>query len=395
MTTERMTTRTRPARWLSATVLATATLAISAPLRAQNSCPVRPYWPTTEWRSRALEVAAARPVEVKAFEDYAFTLTGTDAERKGIRTDGALIVHRGEIIYERYARGFTASKRHIAWSASKSVAAALTGVAVTHGAVSLGDSICMHLQGVPEDNCGITVQHLLEFSSGLDWAETYENETYQHSSVLAMLYGEGRADMARFVFEHARRDEPGATWQYSTGDTTLLLGAVGAAMSPLYGENWAWTLLFDRIGAHGSAFERDNAGTMAGGSYWMATLQDYARFGYLFLNDGCWAGERLLPEGWVDEARVVPASFKVERIDEETGTDVNGRLWWINTPVPEQGLAKPWPDLPDDTYAALGHWGQRIVVIPSLDLVVVRYGDDREGSVDVNDLVAKAIPIAR
>ncbi|MFH1808177.1 MAG: serine hydrolase [Pseudomonadota bacterium] len=380
---------------LPAAALASALWTLATPLHAQNACPTRPYWPTAEWRSRADTVATSKAAEIQAFEDYAFTLTGKDEERKGIRTDGVLIVHHGEIIYERYARGFTASKRHIAWSVTKSVTNALTGVAVKQGAVALGDSICMHLDGVPEDNCGITVQHLLEFSSGLDWAEIYENQSNQASSVLAMLYGEGRKDMARFVFKHARRDAPGTTWQYSSGESTLLLGVVGAAMTPQYGENWPWTLLFDRIGAQRSAFERDNAGTLAGGSYWMATLQDYARFGYLFLNDGCWDGERILPVNWVAEAQVVPASFKVKRIDEETGTDVNGRLWWLNTPVPEQGLSKPWPDLPDDTYAALGHWGQRIVVIPSLDLVIARYGDDREGSVDVNDLVAKAIPIAR
>mgnify|MGYP001333530504 CR=1 FL=1 len=69
-------------------------------------------------------------------------------------------------------------------------------------------------------------------------------------------------------------------------------------------------------------------------------------------------------------------------------------MWWLNRP-PADGVEKPWKDAPDDTYAALGHWGQRIIVIPSEDLVIVRNGDDREGSIPVNELVKNVLPLVK
>src|SRR5687767_6262717 len=113
-------------------------LAVSA---SAAPCPIRNQWPTTEWPSRVEAVATARAGEIKALEDYAFTLTGTDRERLGLRTDSLLVIQNSEVIYEKYARGWDASKRHISWSVNKSITSALTGVAVAEGALSIDDSI--------------------------------------------------------------------------------------------------------------------------------------------------------------------------------------------------------------------------------------------------------------
>src|SRR5687767_1990363 len=83
------------------------------PARGEAACPSRGSWPTDAWPSRADQVRANRPAQVQALEDYAFTLTGKDEDRLGIRTDALLIVHRGDIIYERYARGWTATRPHL------------------------------------------------------------------------------------------------------------------------------------------------------------------------------------------------------------------------------------------------------------------------------------------
>ncbi|MBI3181191.1 MAG: serine hydrolase [Myxococcales bacterium] len=370
-----------------AVLLAAGSSASAAP------CPTRPSWPTLEWPSRVEEVAAAREPQVTALEEYAFTLVGRDEERLGIRTDAVVIVHGGAIIFERYARGYDPSKPHIGWSVTKSVMNSLAGVAVGKGALSLEDSICTHFRA-PKAACRISVRSLLEFTSGLDWKETYENESYQVSSVLAMLYGEGRRDMATFVASHPFRAELGARFSYSSGDSTLLAAVIDGAARPSLGEEWPWKELFEPVGMTSVVIERDPRGTMVGSSHFYATPRDYARFGFLFLNDGCWGNRRILPEGWVADSTSVTEPFRTGEVSSKQG-DVQGRQWWLNRPVPEREWAPAWPGVPEDAYAAEGHWGQSVTVIPSLDLVVVRTADDRKKGFELDQLLRLAIEVAK
>jgi len=365
-----------------------AAVALAEPEAPTSGCSDREVWPDAGGWSGG---DSPDPVAISAFDAYAFprfepsssapseAIYGVD--REGVRTDGVLIIHGGRVIYERYARGYTADTPHLTWSVSKSYINALTGLAVARGALSLDDSICEHVEVAAESSCDITVQHLLEFSSGLDWRETYENEPPTTSSVVAMLYGEGPADAVAFISGHPLRDPPGTTYAYSSGDTTLLAGVLKGALEAEHGRDFPWTLLFDPIGVTSAVWERDRKGVLVGSSYVWSTPRDMARLGYLFLNDGCWAGERLLPEGWVADSTRVSEPVKRRRLYADDN-DVQGRQWWLNYAVPETGAVQRWPELPEDTYAALGHWKQMIVVVPSMDLVVVRTGDDRDGSFD-------------
>jgi CubicO group peptidase (beta-lactamase class C family) len=357
-------------------------------------CPTRSSWPTTDWPVKLVD-PVAKAAEVKALEDFAFTLVGGENDRKGFHTEGLVIIKGGVIVYERYARGFDATKRHISWSVAKSFSTALVGVGVMKGALTLEDSICDHLKGYSGAVCDIKVKDLITFGTGFDWQEGYENESYQLSSVIAMLYGVGHKDQVGFVMGHKIVGEPGKRWVYSTGDAHVVAAlAKNALLEKGFGPDAFWTLLFDKIGAGGLTFEEDAKGSPLGGSYVFATPRDFAKFGYLFLNDGCWAGDRLLPEGWV-AASVVPSStFKSTRAGDYT-TDPSGYMWWLNAAVPEVGLESPWKDAPIDSYAAEGHWGQKIIVIPSEDVVIVRTGDDREGSIPENDLIKFALPVTR
>ena len=105
-------------------------------------------------------------------------------------------------------------------------------------------------------------------------------------------------------------------------------------------------------------------------------------------------GERLLPEGWVSQSAAVNDAFKLKPLAAEP-EDVYGWQFWLNAPVPEQNIPQPFPDVPADMYAARGHWGQSITVIPSLDLVIVRTADDRDGSTDFNEMLKRAIALTR
>lgn len=355
-------------------------------------CPSGVSYPREVWTLAPSQNADA----VKALEDYAFTLTGVDSDRKGIRTDGVVIIKGGKLVYEKYARGWDENKRHLSWSVTKTFVNALTGIAVKAGALSLDDGICENLKLKSTEACSkLKVRHLLEFSSGLDFHEVYENESNQASSTLAMLYGEGHRDMANFVASHAFRDAPGTTYAYSSGDSTLLNAVIDAAMIPKFGKEYAWKLLFDVLGMFSVAVERDQKGTMVGSSYLYATPRDLARYGYLWLHDGCWEGRQLFPDGWIEQSKQISAGFKAKPLYRDPN-EVYAWQWTVNKAVPEVGQdTLPLKDVPGDAFAARGHWGQSITVIPSLDLVVVRVADDREKAFDLNELLKRAIEVAK
>lgn len=367
-------------------------LAAVAAHAADPTCPTRSSWPTGEWPKSPVD-ATAKAAEIKALEDFAFTLEGEDGQRLGYRTDGLVIIKGGAIVYERYGRGFAETNKHLSWSVAKSVSSALVGVAVQQGALSLDDSICKYVRASAQAPCGITVKHTITFATGLSWQEEYEDQGYQVSSVISMLYGVGHRDQLKHVLTHRQATAPGEQWLYSTGDAHVAAAVAKVALERKVGKRAFWPLLFEKIGMKKVVFEEDALGTPLGGSMVYATPRDFAKFGYLFLNDGCWDGERLLPEGWV-QASTTPSEAFVKYAPENEKTP-SGYAWWLNRPVPQQNKDKPWPDAPDDAYAALGHWGQRIIVVPSQDVVIVRTGDDRQGSIDVNDLVKFSLPVAR
>lgn len=369
-----------------------ACLASLLPLLAlAQTCPTRASWPTQEWPIELVD-STKKATELKALEDYLFTLTGADEERLGLRTEGLVIIKHGKLVYERYAKGFDETKRHLSWSVGKSISSALVGIAKGEGLLSLDDSICTHLPeyaGRPQ--CAITVRDAISFTTGLDWQETYEGDSYQLSSVIAMLFGVGHRDVVRFLLDHQVAHTPGTYWNYSTGDANLAATLAKRALSKKYGDTPFWPALFDRIGMSRTVFEEDAAGSPMGGSMVYATPRDYAKFGWLFLNDGCWNGERILPSNWVKDSTTPSPAF----VTSDDKGEPNGFSWWLNVPITERQLPSPWKNSPVDSYAAIGHWGQFIMVVPSEDLVVVRTGDDRDDDVDEDKLISLSIAVAK
>ncbi len=368
-------------------------LALTAALAQDASCPTTDVWPDEDWEDAPV---APAPDAIAALDHYLFPpdLDRASKDREGRRTDGLLVLHRGRVLHERYGGGYDRDTRHLIWSGTKSFTNNLIGIAVRDGRLSLDDAVCDHYPTANPDACAVTVQHLLEFSSGFDWRETYEGVSPRASSVLAMLYGEGKRDMAAFVGGHPLRDPPGDTYAYSSGDTVLLSAVLGAVLEPEHGERFPFTLLLDRLGMSSARFERDNAGTYVGSSYLYATPRDLARAGYFWLNDGCWNGERVLPAGWMTASTQVSEAVRTGPVEPLDG-GVQGRQFWLNRPVPEQGLdAPPWGAVAGETaFAARGHWSQSIVVLPDHDLVVVRTADDRTQALNYARMLELAIAL--
>jgi CubicO group peptidase (beta-lactamase class C family) len=350
-------------------------------------CPVLPSWPTTDWQ------AMPTSKNTQALDAYAFTLQGSDKSRKGIRTDAVVIVQNGVVIYERYARGFTAWMPHKTWSVSKSVINALTGIAVHNGWLQLNDTLCNYIDAPSISHCDILVQHVLEFATGLDWNEGYEGTPYTESSVLAMLFGEGRHNMAHFALSHPKRSPPGETFDYSSGDAHVMSAIVHSVITAHHNAYYPWALLFNVLGMNSAVFERDGQGVFVGSSHFYATPRDMAKLGFLYLQDGCWNNTRILPEQWVQQSTQVSAPYRTHPLH-VSNTGRQGWHFWLNRAVPEQNLDLPWPDVPNDAFAARGHWGQSITVIPSKNMVIVRTADDRdEPAFDFNHFLKLAMAL--
>lgn len=284
-------------------------------------------------------------------------------------TDGALVLRHGKVIYERYANGWTRDRRHIIWSCSKNFTGALVGIAIERGHLGLDDSVCKFFPKVKKDKCPITVRHLLYWSSGLDWNEGYSPLNTGASSVIQMLYGRGKDDMAAYALGHKIASPAGTQFRYSSGDTNILMAILKKTVPNF--EDFPWDALFKPAGITSAVWERDGAGTFVGSSYLYLTPRDMARFGALYLNQGRSGTTQVVPKSWVDYS-LKPAPLAAGSV---------GAQWWLNTP--EKGKGRPYPNLPADAIMAHGHWGQYMAVVPGQNLIFIRFGDNRQGKLDL------------
>ncbi len=262
-----------------------------------------------------------------------------------------LVVHKGKLIHEQYRRGFTRKTRFPGWSVAKSITSALAGIRVREGRFH-PDQPAELDEWSHDDRRNITVRHLLQMVSGLEWDENYG----ARSDVTRMLYEE--SDFAGFAWRRPLAAPPGTHWNYSSGSANIVCFLIRRSFpndETYY--SWIRETLFRPAGMHGAILETDAAGTPAGSSYIFATARDYASFGLMYLNDGEWSGRRILPEGWVAFS-TTPAP----------GSDGGyGAGFWLN----RNGY---YPDLPKDMYSSNGHNGQRIFMLPTQQLVVVILG---------------------
>lgn len=320
-------------------------------------------WPEGE----RVDLAVTERIDRRALEaaiDDAFAERNPELRRN---TRAVVIVHEGRIVAERYAEGYSAENRFPGWSMTKSVTSALVGIMVGEGWLSLQDSAIRAEWRKPGDGRnGITLDDLLHMSSGLDFDESYTAT----GAATRMLFNSYDAD--NIAADRPLVHEPGTHWAYSSGTTNIISQQMRDHLDDdAFYLQFPRIALFDRIGMHSAVMEPDPAGTLVGSSFMHATARDWARFGLLYLRDGVWAGERILPEGWVQySATPAPAAPRGEY----------GGHWWLNAGAASDSMNRPWPDLPRDIFYASGFQGQHVVVIPSHDLVVVRLGvtqDDR------------------
>ncbi len=263
-----------------------------------------------------------------------------------------LVVRNGTIVAEEYFNGRQVHEAADMYSASKSVISALVGIAIAEGFIEDIDrpvaDFLPRLFATLDDpaKSEVTLRHLLTMTAGLEW-ENRPNVDY------AAVYSE--LDWLDGFWSYPLLTEPGEEFNYNTG-LTHTLSAVISQSTGLSTCDFATRYLVDPLGITAELWTEDPFGYFVGGSGIFMTPREMAKFGLLYLHDGRWDGEQIVPASWVEEstAQQVPAD----------GSDSYGYLWWPETIRGQE------------TFAAHGFGGQAILVIPDLDVVVVTTGAD-------------------
>jgi CubicO group peptidase (beta-lactamase class C family) len=285
-----------------------------------------------------------------------------------------LVVKDGELVLERYFGDATADTPMKSWSVAKSHVAAIVGIAIGRGELgSVDDSIATYLPELADDpRAAITLRHLLSMTAGV------------YAGVLDDMAGMFEApDMTAKALATELQSDPGTAWEYSNVAVQLfdpIFRGLGVRA-----DGYAKEHLWDPIGMD-AQWLQDPAGNPAMYMNVIATCRDHARFGYLMLRRGCWDGEQIVPEAWIDEATSPSQAMN----------DAYGWYFWRGAGNPALDLVDSTPldrgalhpGAPEDAFCAVGLGGQFVEVVPSLDLVVVRMGHAA-----VEDLEGNAFPI--
>jgi len=284
-----------------------------------------------------------------------------------IRTRAVVVLYKGQIIAERYADGFNAHTRLAGWSMTKSVTSALIGILVKQGRLHIdGPAPVPEWRDEQDPRHAITITNLLQQRSGLGFEENYAKA----SDATRMLYE--KADMGAFTASHALKNKPGSLFYYSSGNSNILSRIIRQTLGDSLYYSFPYKELFYKLGMYSAVMEPDASGSFVGSSYMYATARDWARFGLLYLQDGVYNSERILPEGWVKQSTTPAAA-------DRRGY---GFQIWLNTGG--DTAIKYYPDAPADMFYADGFESQMIYVMPSKNLVVVRLGLTQHNNFDGN-----------
>ncbi len=277
------------------------------------------------------------------------------------RTRAVLIVYKDEIIAERYAPGYGPEQRLPAWSMTKSVTHALFGIAQKQGKLPDIFAPAPVAEWAEDDRKGVSIDMLLRMSSGSSFNEM---DFTPPADLTTMLFL--NEDTGAYGISLPLSHPPDTHFAYGSSTTNVL----SVILRQAYNDDDSYyalpyTELFSKIGMRSAYIEADASGTYVGSSYLFATPRDYARFGLLYLHDGVWQGERILPEGWVEYARTTTPTAPEKNY---------GAHWWRPSLSQRASAEAKGVTIPEDAFNASGFEGQKIVVIPSKELVIVRLG---------------------
>ena len=332
---------------LSSQVLASACYKVKQqfpPSSIASNDVTRDYWPTEGWRIST--PAAQNMTETRLDEMSAYI------ETEGFAIDSILIVRNGYIVFEQYLNPeHNQNSLHPIFSCTKSVLSALTGIAIDKGYVESVDQKILDF--FPNQTFAnpdprkenISIKHLLTMTSGFDWHELDVPYGDPDNSFTQLVTS---TNWVQYVLSRPMVADPGEIWNYNTGDFHLLSALLQNATGLPTGD-FAINSLATPMGIVDVFWQTDPQGITFGGSGLELTPRSMVKFGFLYLNNGTWDNQQLVPKDWVVSSTSSYSSI--------TNTTDYCYGWWRQ------------PEL--HTYYALGYAGQFIYVVPQYDLVVV------------------------
>ena len=291
------------------------------------------------------------------------------------------VVYKDRIVAERYMPGITKDTQLESWSMGKSLTATLFALLVKDGIYRLDQPAPVpewHSQSDPR--AAIRIVDLLHMSSGLRFIATQDPDyTPDKGYPDHQFIYTGAVDAFKYSFAKPLQFPPNTEGRYRNCDPLTIGWLIKQAVTSRGEEylTFPQRALFDRIGIRRQVLETDPYGNFLLTGYDYGTARNWARLGMLYLQDGMWQGQRLLPEGWTKFVSTAAPAWR---------RPVYGGLFWING----DGAWK----IPKTAYFANGAGGQRMFVIPSHNLVVARMGHyrgDRPGMKALNEALAELI----
>lgn len=336
-------------------------------LRSDIDALRKPLKPPLLGEIAGAEVVAPADPRLKSALDHAFE------EKPGTplrRTKAVVVVKDRAVIAERYASGVGIETALPGYSLTKSVVNALLGVMTRKGlATPSFPAAIAEWHGHGDQRSTIDIEHLMRMTTGLALDET--DSGFDPSSRMVYLHN----DMSAFAVQARLIAPPGTRWAYSSPSTQILAKIIrDATGGPEKSLRFAWRELFNPLGMTTVTLEFDGVGTLQGSSYMSASARDWARFGLLYLDDGVIGGTRFLPGEWV--------GFSTSATP---GTDYAAGFWTLRGHGPMSDFLAS-KGVPRNAFLASGDLGQRVVILPTQKLVIVRLGDATDPTGDIAGL---------
>ncbi len=275
-------------------------------------------------------------------------------------TDGLIILHDGKMLFEKYWNGNTKDSKHIAFSVSKSYLSALFGIAIEEGLIkSIDDSVSIYLddfEGTGYED--VKIKNLLQMSSGIEFNEDYADP---NSDINRFARATAKGSSFRDFAKTLKNGKKQGTYNHYVSLDTQVLGMILESVTDMPLREYLYKRIWSKIGTESDAYYiADKTGTdMALGGL-NATLRDFSKFGQLYLNEGSWDGEQIVPRSWVLKSHTPDAPHLMPNAGDLSSSEWGyGYQWWI-------------PGDPLTDYTAHGIFNQFIYVDPVSNVVIAK-----------------------
>lgn len=285
------------------------------------------------------------------------------------KTRAMLVMKNGQLLSERYKAPYNRETPFLGWSMTKSVLNILYGIHAKEDKIDVTQNNLLP-QWSDDNRRDITIDNLMRMSSGLQWNEAYGSV----SQVTEMLFTKESA--ADYAILAPKESDPGTVWEYSSGTSNIL----GRVLKNTFDDEQSYLdfpqeALFKKLNITSAQIETDETNDFILSSYMYASTRDWAKLGQLYLNEGIWLNDTIFTKEWHD--------YSLSATPNSEGK--YAAQLWLN------GNPKQYPSCPSDMYKFSGFEGQYVIVIPSLDLVIVRLGLSKGPPFDMNKVLGMII----